>query len=150
LTSEVTTLRRHMDSMHRDAYEQWAQANNFTSMLPRDSKRRKQDAQSLKESQQRLDAHLRERDTTIPYSDSRFCKVAIEWLVATDQPIQALEHPKYKEMIDVAASATKGVKIPNQKQSRAAVIDHFKENLRKLRRHLLVWYSTHSYVKLVI
>ncbi len=54
-------------------------------MLPRDSKRRKRDAQNLKESQQRLDAHLRERNSAIPYSDARFCKVAIEWLVATDQ-----------------------------------------------------------------
>jgi hypothetical protein len=28
------------------------------------------------------------------------------------KPIQALEHPKFKEMIDVASRATKGVKIP--------------------------------------
>lgn len=39
-------------------------------MLPRGSKRRKQDAVNLKESQQRLDAHLRERDAAIPYSDT--------------------------------------------------------------------------------
>ena len=54
-------------------------------MLPRDSKRRKQDAESLKESQQQLDLHLRERDAAIPYSDAHFCEAAIEWLVATDQ-----------------------------------------------------------------
>ncbi|KAG1822260.1 hypothetical protein EV424DRAFT_1274081, partial [Suillus variegatus] len=47
----------------------------------------------------------------VPYVDSLFKQAAIEWLIATDQPIQAFEHPKFKEMIDVAAQATNGVKI---------------------------------------
>ena len=54
-------------------------------MLPHDSKRRKQEVQDLKELQQRLDPHLHEREPVIPYSDARFCEVAIEWLVATNQ-----------------------------------------------------------------
>ncbi|KAF8585306.1 hypothetical protein K439DRAFT_1234728, partial [Ramaria rubella] len=43
----------------------------------------------------------------IPYSDERFKQAAMEWLIATDQPIQALEHPKFVEMIDVAPQAKK-------------------------------------------
>lgn len=57
----------------------------------------------------------------IPYSDKLFKSVAIEWLIATDQmrhhlsfpftailstvpqPIEAFDHPKFKEMIDVAS-----------------------------------------------
>jgi hypothetical protein len=31
------------------------------------------------------------------------------------QPIQALEHPKFKDMIDFASRVTNGVKIPGQK-----------------------------------
>ena len=54
-------------------------------MLPRDSKRWKQEIEDLKESQQRLDPHLREREPVIPYLDTCFCEAAIEWLVATDQ-----------------------------------------------------------------
>jgi hypothetical protein len=54
-------------------------------MLPRDSKRRKQEVENSKELQQRLDPHLREREPVIPYSDARFCEAAIDWLVATDQ-----------------------------------------------------------------
>ena len=67
------------------AYEEWARSNNFVSMLPRDSKRRKQDTENSKESQQRLDSHLREHEPVVPYSDAHFCEAAIEWLVATDQ-----------------------------------------------------------------
>ncbi|KAF8572865.1 hypothetical protein K439DRAFT_1377228 [Ramaria rubella] len=33
-------------------------------------------------------------EIVIPYSDERFKQAAMEWLIATDQPIQALEHPK--------------------------------------------------------
>jgi hypothetical protein len=55
-------------------------------MLPRDSKRRKQEtAEDLRQSQQRLDPHLREREQVIPYSDARFCEAALDWLVETDQ-----------------------------------------------------------------
>ncbi|KIK32026.1 hypothetical protein CY34DRAFT_102366, partial [Suillus luteus UH-Slu-Lm8-n1] len=68
--------------------------------------------------QQTIDVHVTEREISewvIPYSDQLFQKAAIEWLIATDQPIQALEHPRFKEMVDVASRATQGVKILGRK-----------------------------------
>ncbi|KAF8572554.1 hypothetical protein K439DRAFT_1230540, partial [Ramaria rubella] len=49
-------------------------------------------------------------EIVILYSDEWFKQAAMEWLIATDQLIQALEHPKFVEMIDVAAQAKNGVK----------------------------------------
>jgi hypothetical protein len=54
------------------------------------------------------------------------------------KPIQALEHPKFKEMIDVASRATKGVKIPGRKATRAEIIHTFKDHLTKLKAKLNV------------
>jgi hypothetical protein len=59
-----------------------------------------------------------------------------------------LEHPDFKEMLNIAATATKGIKIPNQKQTRSAVVEHFKQNLIKLRSHLQVHYFIHTAVDL--
>ncbi|KAH8995568.1 hypothetical protein EDB86DRAFT_2922104 [Lactarius hatsudake] len=44
-------------------------------------------------------------------------------------PIQALEHPSFKEMISVAARATRGVAIPTAKATRTYIIKLFKKNL---------------------
>lgn len=41
-------------------------------------------------------------------------------------------------MIDVAARATNGVKLPSRSKTRRAIIDLFKRNLTNLRRRLLV------------
>lgn len=41
-------------------------------------------------------------------------------------------------MIDVAARATNGVKLPSRTKTRRAIIDLFKHNLTNLRRRLLV------------
>jgi hypothetical protein len=57
---------------------------------------------------------------------------------STLQPIDALEHPAFKNMIDIAARSTNGVKIPDRKQTRRAIIDLFKQNLTNLRKRLLV------------
>jgi hypothetical protein len=57
---------------------------------------------------------------------------------ANAKPIQALEHPKFKEMIDVASRATKGVKIPGRKATRAEIIRTFKDHLTKLKVKLNV------------
>ncbi|KAI9456204.1 hypothetical protein F5148DRAFT_945922, partial [Russula earlei] len=64
-----------------------------------------------------------------PYSDKLFCHAAIEWLVATDQPIHTLEHPKFEEMIDVASCATNVVKIPGQRATHAKIMCMFKNHL---------------------
>ncbi|KAG1784395.1 uncharacterized protein HD556DRAFT_1201395, partial [Suillus plorans] len=88
-----------------------------------------------------LDAHLCEpqpKEQIIPYSDAIFCEAAIEWLIETDQPIDALNHKSFKYMIDVAARATNGVKLPSRPKTCRAIIDLFKRNLTNLRRQLLV------------
>ncbi|KAF8805385.1 hypothetical protein BYT27DRAFT_7224981 [Phlegmacium glaucopus] len=69
---------------------------------------------------QMLNCDLREKklnEWVVPYTHKAFHQAAIEWLVATDQPIQALEHPKFKELVDLAARATNSVKIPGQKST---------------------------------
>jgi hypothetical protein len=49
------------------------------------------------------------------------------------QPIQALNHPKFGEMIDIASRATNGVKIRGRKSTRATIIQMFKDHLMQLR-----------------
>jgi hypothetical protein len=129
-------------------------------MLPKDTKRRKLEAKA--DGQTQLDSHLRERETKehiVPYSDALFQEAAIEWLVETDQvsyvacsdhgitslltcflfqPLDALNHPAFKQMVHLAARATNGVKIPSRKQTRQVIIDTFKTNIRKLRQRLSV------------
>ena len=76
--------------------------SRFESKLLGDVKKRKEAAEQQVWT---LDQDLREKKMTervLLYSDKLLQQAAIEWLVATDQPIQALEHPKFKEMIDVA------------------------------------------------
>jgi hypothetical protein len=48
------------------------------------------------------------------------------------QPIQALEHPSFKKMIQIAACVTNGVKIPDHKVTRKYIINLFKRNLTDL------------------
>ncbi|KAF5343868.1 hypothetical protein D9758_015885 [Tetrapyrgos nigripes] len=62
---------------------------------------------------------------------------AIEWLAETNQPIDTIHHPKFQNMIDIAARATNGVKIPGRKATRRAIIDLFKKNISALRQRLL-------------
>ena len=57
----------------------------------------------------------------------------------------ALNHPSFKNMIDIAARATHGVKIPGHKATRAHIISLFKQNLSNLRDRLKVS-NTMSYV----
>ncbi|KAG1854122.1 hypothetical protein C8R48DRAFT_610355 [Suillus tomentosus] len=133
LVSEPTTLRRHAEANFAGKYRTWAKTNGFESMLPGDIKDRKEKAARA---QQAINSHLTERklaERVVPYSDKLFKTAAIEWLIATDQPIQALEHPKFKDMIDVAARATNGVKIPGRKATRAEIMRMFKNHLTKLK-----------------
>ncbi|KAI5999077.1 hypothetical protein EDD15DRAFT_2160881, partial [Pisolithus albus] len=136
--NEATTLHRHLQSLHRGEYLQWAAINEFPSMLPQDSKRRREEA-SL-QSQSSLDSHLVPKDRVVQYSDSAFREAAIRWLINTDQPIHALQHPDFKMMIDVASRAptTAGVKIPSHGKTREVIIDLFKASLSDLRTHFQV------------
>ncbi|KAF8960961.1 hypothetical protein BDZ97DRAFT_1665051, partial [Flammula alnicola] len=135
IVSEVTTLRRHIEWKHRPLYDKWCERNDFESKLPKAQKAADREKQSS------LDPHLEERqprERTIPYSDALFREAAVEWLVSTDQPIQAFEHPSFKKMIDIAARATHGVTLPNRKATRKHIIQLFKKNLTGLRERLKV------------
>ncbi|KIJ26339.1 hypothetical protein M422DRAFT_272626 [Sphaerobolus stellatus SS14] len=89
LVPDVTTLRRHMQSTHKDAYLKWVKATpGAVNKLPEFITQQQKEAEKLQE-------------RVIPYSDELFKQAAVEWLIATDQPIQALEHPKFQEMIDI-------------------------------------------------
>ncbi|KAH9977261.1 hypothetical protein BGW80DRAFT_1288254 [Lactifluus volemus] len=115
IVDEVTTLRRHLDAMHAGKYRKWAEGEDFTSKLPSDIKRRK--AGEL-EAIRTLDPDLRERvpsTRVAPYSDEAFRRLAIEWLIDTDQPLQAFQHPSFEAMIEMASRASNGVHIPGRK-----------------------------------
>ena len=84
-------------------------------------------------------------ERVLPYTDKLFRQAAIEWLVATDQPLQALEHPKFKDMIDVAARATNGVKLPGRRATRSEIKATFKTNLMKLKVQLNVCIPAHIF-----
>ncbi|KAG2131867.1 hypothetical protein BD769DRAFT_1355105, partial [Suillus cothurnatus] len=114
-------------------YQTWAKTNSFESMLPGDIKDHKEKAVHA---QQAINSHLTKRklvEWVVPYSDKLFKTAAIEWLIAMDQPIQALEHLKFKDMIDVAACVTNGIKIPGQKATHADIMHIFKNHLTKLK-----------------
>jgi hypothetical protein len=65
------------------------------------------------------------------------------------QPIQALEHPAFKKMIDIAARATKGVKNLNRKQTREEIITLFRNQMKKLKDRLNVC-SVIQFVQILI
>ncbi|KAN0115818.1 hypothetical protein V8E52_006527, partial [Russula decolorans] len=72
----------------------------------------------------------------VPYSNQAFRQAIIKWLVATNQPLHALEHPKFKDMIDLATRATNSVKIPGQKATQMEIKLMFKEHLTSLKAKL--------------
>ncbi|KAJ3765465.1 hypothetical protein FB446DRAFT_767692 [Lentinula raphanica] len=132
-----------MESCHAPVYRQWCDKNQFISMLPKDVSARKvanQDA-AKKQKQSMIDPHVKKKPGikyTVPYSDTGFREAAIEWLVSTDQPIDALEHPSFHHMINIASRATAGVEVPNRKATRTYIIARFKKNLSDLRGRLNV------------
>ncbi|KAF8882548.1 hypothetical protein BD779DRAFT_1444683, partial [Infundibulicybe gibba] len=134
------TLRRHIASIHKGSYHKWCKTEDFLSMLPEDTHARKLDNDKKMQQTQVIDHFDVAEPRKIPvfYSDELFKEAAIEWLIATDQPIQAFEHPKFKNMIDVAASATNSVTLPNRKQAREVIVELFKDQMRRLKDRLNV------------
>jgi len=68
-------------------YREWAEKNQFVSMLPKDVQERK-DKVANAAKQCRLDSHLEEipaQERVAPYTDHLFREATIEWLVSTDQ-----------------------------------------------------------------
>ena len=142
------------------AYKKWTDKNKFKSKLLNAVKARKEAKVAQdREKQQSINPHFPKAapsERILPYTDELFRDAAIQWLIETHQvrqiilstlalthasfwqPIQAFEHPAFKDMIDTAAQATRGVKIPNRKATRAYIIKLFKQNLTKLRDRLKV------------
>lgn len=54
------------------------------------------------------------------------------------QPIQAVDHPSFKNMINIASRATNGVVLPNRNATRRDIMDLFKTQLTKLKGRLNV------------
>ncbi|KAH8981786.1 hypothetical protein EDB86DRAFT_2812693, partial [Lactarius hatsudake] len=139
IISEHSTLRRHMASLHSCRYRKWCEANRFDSMLPEDTKQRREAAldTSLQTQQTTLTAHFNPREPDLtPYSDSAFEAAAIAWLIQTNQPIQAFKNPAFKKMIDITSRATRGITLPAPKKTRTLVIHMFKQQMFLLKKRL--------------
>ncbi|KAI6111203.1 hypothetical protein F5141DRAFT_969658, partial [Pisolithus sp. B1] len=111
-------------------YLKWATANNFPSILPSDTKWCREEAASS--SQSNLKGHLVPKQQDILYSDLIFHRVVVQWLIATDQPIHATEHPTFKKMVNIASWATNAIKVPTQKQTQQTIIQSFVSHLTGL------------------
>ncbi|KAJ7760273.1 hypothetical protein DFH07DRAFT_740800, partial [Mycena maculata] len=148
---DLSTNRRHLGKYHAPQYRRWATKNDFESRLEADVKARKAEAaEANKLEQQTLDPHLREKpERIVPYSDAVFRDAAIEWLIATDQPLGALEHPKFIEMINIAARATNGVKIPGRKSTRDEIMALFNQQLSSLRTRFRVSVQIFLIIRLI-
>ncbi|KAJ7234224.1 hypothetical protein C8J57DRAFT_1089980, partial [Mycena rebaudengoi] len=136
--SDTSTVHRHMASAHKPLYHKWCATTGFESRLADDVKERKLAATQAKDEAARLhqltlDPHLRNKpEHVVAYTDRLFLDAALEWLIATDQPVAALEHPKFKTMIDIAACATEGVRIPGRNSARAEIMKLFHTQMDKL------------------
>ncbi|KIK78223.1 hypothetical protein PAXRUDRAFT_115435, partial [Paxillus rubicundulus Ve08.2h10] len=92
-------------------YHKWCNKNKSMSMLLEDVQERKLAAMANVK-QGTLDKHVQEVTPTeqvVLHLDKLFREATVEWLISTNQPIQAIDHPSFKKMIDVASRATKGV-----------------------------------------
>ncbi|ESK82840.1 hypothetical protein Moror_12248 [Moniliophthora roreri MCA 2997] len=49
----------------------------------------------------------------------------VEWLITTNQLLCAFEHPKFKNMIDIASRATNGVNVPGYGAACCEIVDMF-------------------------
>ncbi|KAG1895253.1 uncharacterized protein F5891DRAFT_927034, partial [Suillus fuscotomentosus] len=134
LVNKISTLCRHTKAKFSAKYRKWAKEHSFELMLPGNVKACKENA-----AQQSINVHLTERklaEQVVSYADKLFKQAAIEWLMSTDQPIQALEHPKFKEMINIVAHATNSIKIPGRKATHVEIMRTFKTHLMELRSKL--------------
>ncbi|KAH9959716.1 hypothetical protein BGW80DRAFT_1183226, partial [Lactifluus volemus] len=103
------------------------------SKLPSNVRRRKAAAEEVTRT---LDRDLKERqplERVVPYSAQAFRRLSIEWLVATDQPIQSFQHPTFIAMLNMASRATNGLHIPGRKATRTELMNTFRNHLVKLK-----------------
>ncbi|KAF8525660.1 hypothetical protein JB92DRAFT_2701432, partial [Gautieria morchelliformis] len=88
-----------------------------------------------------LDEHLKEipkQEQVVPFSNMILRDAAMEWLIVRDQLIQALGHPSFKKMIDIAARATKGVILPHRNGTHDEIMNKFRTQLMNLKETLNV------------
>lgn len=126
-------------------------------MLPEDTKARRAATLEAILHQTQVDGHFKvatPEDKPEPYSDQLFKDAAIQWLIETDQvsssisfslsflinsqPLRSFEHQAFKNMIAIAARATKGVKIPPRTAMCDHIIKKFKEQMQALSERLNV------------
>ncbi|KAF8264752.1 hypothetical protein EI94DRAFT_1500963, partial [Lactarius quietus] len=94
-------------------YRKWCDLNHFDSMLPEDTKQRKEAAldSAMKTQQTVLGDHFGPAEEVIPYSDQAFEAATIEWLVHTNQLIHAFKHPTFQKMMNIASRASHGIPL---------------------------------------
>ncbi|KAH0825728.1 hypothetical protein J3R83DRAFT_9932 [Lanmaoa asiatica] len=145
IVDQTTTLRRHQQAAHEETYRKWAAENGFTSMLPMDTKCRREEEARQRDTtssgtsisrQPSLDSHLVPAGAIIQFSDSAFCNAAIEWLVATDQPIHCMEHPTFQKLLDIVSRAPNKIKVPSHTTMCELIIKKFKINFLLLKKKL--------------
>ncbi|KAH9048196.1 hypothetical protein EDB84DRAFT_330541 [Lactarius hengduanensis] len=143
LSYEHSTLRRHAASLHLRRYKRWCKENKFESMLPDDTKRRREAAldKGAKILQSTITHHFQPENAAekpIAYSDKAFSCAAIEWLIEANIPPQVFDRPSFKRLVDLASRANHGVKLPLPRQTRGRVIKMFKQQMCLLKERLSV------------
>ncbi|KAJ3800208.1 hypothetical protein GGU11DRAFT_677809 [Lentinula aff. detonsa] len=74
----------------------------------------------------------------IPYSHANFLQAMLEWMIATDQPLWALQHPAYQNMIHVASRAMTTIQIPNRKVTWQEIMNMFWKFIEDTKGHFNV------------
>ncbi|KAJ3787158.1 hypothetical protein GGU10DRAFT_331799 [Lentinula aff. detonsa] len=109
---DTTTVWRHLESQHAGEYKKWCSENGFQKKLL----------------QSTLDGNMvkvKPKVPVIPYSHANFLQAMLEWMIATDQPLWALQHPAYQNMIHVASRAMTTIQIPNRKVTWQEIMNMF-------------------------
>ncbi|KAH9001365.1 hypothetical protein EDB92DRAFT_1788805, partial [Lactarius akahatsu] len=147
LSYEHSTLRRHAASLHLRRYKRWCKENKFESMLPDDTRRRREAAldKGAKILQSTITHHFQPENAAekpIAYSDKAdfFTSLTQHWAesLAPFQSPQVLDSPSFKRMVDLASRANHGVKLPSPRQTRGRVIKNFKQQMCLLKERLNV------------
>ena len=101
---------------YQGKYRKWAKGEDFMSKLPSDIKKRK--AGEL-EAIRTLDPDLRERVPSMrvaPYSDEAFRRLAIEWLITTNQVSRSAIFKRRHYLVILHYSLFKLFSIPRSKR----------------------------------
>ncbi|KAJ6538627.1 hypothetical protein B0H10DRAFT_1856843, partial [Mycena sp. CBHHK59/15] len=139
LVADVSTNRRHCAKFHKPEYHAWCKTNDFESKLEEDVKADNKNTRRTNSRRNSSSSKPLKPAQPAPYTDELLLDAAIKWLIATDQVSHIpLMHPKFKEMIDIAARATQGINLPNHDQTHEAIIKLFHDQMTKLKIRLHV------------